>query len=36
MTSMLRRDELNSDLNKISDWAFQWKIKFNPDPIKQA
>ena len=27
---------LNSDLGKISDWAFQWKINFNPDPNKQA
>ena len=27
---------LNEDLNKISYWAFQWKISFNPDPIKQA
>ena len=30
------RDELNSDLKKISDWALQWKMKFNPDPNKQA
>ena len=21
---------------KISDWAFQWKMSFNPDPSKQA
>ena len=27
---------LNSDLSKISTWAFQWKISFNPDPSKQA
>ena len=27
---------LNSDLSKISDWAFQWKMNFNPDPNKQA
>ena len=27
---------LNSDLSKISDWAFQWKMHFNPDPNKQA
>ena len=27
-------DELNSDLKKISDWALQWKMKFNPDPNK--
>ena len=28
--------ELNSDLEKISKWAFQWKMQFNPDPNKQA
>ena len=28
--------ELNSDLKKINDCAFQWKINFNPDPSKQA
>ena len=28
--------ELNSDLNKINDWAFQWKMTFNPDRSKQA
>ena len=27
---------LNSDLSKISEWALQWKMSFNPDPIKQA
>ena len=27
---------LNSDLIKISDRAFQWKMRFNPDPKKQA
>ena len=27
---------LNSDLSKISNWAFQWKMSFNPDPSKQA
>ena len=27
---------LNSDLSKISNWAFQWKISFNPGPRKQA
>ena len=29
-------NELNHDLRKISNWAFQWKISFNPDPLKQA
>ena len=27
--------QLNNDLNKISKWAFQWKM-FNPDPSKQT
>ena len=27
---------LNSDLSEISNWAFQWKMSFNPDPSKQA
>ena len=28
--------QLNSDLAKISKWAFQWKMSLNPDPNKQA
>ena len=28
--------ELNSDLSRIKQWAFQWKMSFNPDPNKQA
>ena len=27
---------LNSDLMKISNLAIQWKMRFNPDPNKQA
>ena len=27
--------ELNDDLKKVNDWAFQWKMSFNPDPSKQ-
>ena len=27
---------LNNDLSEISNWAFQWKMSFNPDPSKQA
>ena len=27
---------LNSNLQKISEWAFKWKRSFNPDPTKQA
>ena len=30
------RNELNDDLVKISNWANQWKMSFNPDPNKQA
>ena len=26
----------NDDLQKISDWAFKWKMLFNPDVTKQA
>ena len=29
-------NELNGDLEKISQWAYQWKMQFNPDPNKQA
>ena len=27
---------LNNYLTKISEWAVQWKMNFNPDPSKQA
>ena len=27
---------LNDDLLKISRWAYQWKMIFNPDASKQA
>ena len=27
---------LNSNLNKINDWAFQWKMNFDRDPDRQA
>ena len=29
-------NELNNDLKKISDWAFKWKMSFEPDPSKQT
>ena len=29
-------NELNCDLEKVSNWAYQWKMQFNPDPSKQA
>ena len=28
--------DLNHDLELIQQWAFQWKMEFNPDPTKQA
>ena len=28
--------ERNTDLVKISQWAYQWKMQFNHDPSKQA
>ena len=28
--------DLNHDLEVIHQWAHQWKLKFNPDPTKQA
>ena len=28
--------ELNHDLKLISQWAYQWKMSFNPNPTKQA
>ena len=27
---------LNNDLSLISEWAFNWKMLFNPDPTKPA
>ena len=30
------QSELSNDLQIISNWAFQWKMQFNPDPNKQA
>ena len=29
-------NDLNSDFIKISDWVFQWKMRFNPDPKNQT
>ena len=28
--------DLNHDLEIINQWAYQWKMSFNPDPNKQA
>ena len=27
---------LNQHLGAMQDWAYQWKMSFNPDPAKQA
>ena len=29
-------NKLNSELKKVSNSTFQWKMSFNPDPSKQA
>ena len=29
-------NDLNKDLKIINNWAFQWKMNFNPDPTKEA
>ena len=29
-------NSLKNDLQKISEWAYEWKMSFNPDPTKQA
>ena len=28
--------DVNKDLKLIIDWAFKWKVSFNPDPSNQA
>ena len=28
--------DLNYDLNRVREWAFQWKMSFNPEPSKEA
>ena len=32
----INSSELNSDLAKISEWVFKWKMSFNPDSSKPA
>ena len=32
----LSAKNLNDDLKTINKWAFQWKMRFNPDPNIQA
>ena len=28
--------QLNNGFDKVGDWAYTWKMYFNPDPSKQA
>ena len=32
----IQQRTLNRDLAIMQNWAFQWKMSFNPDPTKQA
>ena len=34
VTDNVSADQMNKDLEKISMWAYQWKISFNPDISK--
>ena len=36
ITLKVSADEFNHDLNLIGQWAYQWKMSFNPDPTKQS
>ena len=33
---VITANNLNHDLDTICQWAYQWKMEFNPDPTKQA
>ena len=33
---IISANELNHDLKVINQWAYQWKMEFNPHPNKQA
>ena len=32
----LSNSHLNDDLSKINDWAYKWKMSYNPDGAKPA
>ena len=33
---VISANDLKHDLKVIHEWGYQWKLKFNPDPSKQA
>ena len=33
---VISTNSLNHDLDVICQWAYQWKMQFNPDTTKQA
>ena len=33
---VISANDMNQDLKVINQWAYQWKMEFNPDPNKQA
>ena len=35
-SEFLSASEVNHDLKLIHDWAYQWRMSFNPDPNKHA
>ena len=36
VNDIVSTEEVNDDLKRISEWAYQWKMMFNPDLTKQA
>ena len=34
--TIISANDINKELQKISDWAYKWKMSFNPDLNKQA
>ena len=33
---VISANDLNHDLDVIYQWAYRWKMEFNPDPTKHA
>ena len=36
INTIYSENTLNADIKSISNWAYQWKMQFNPDPKKQT